>query len=193
MYLTHIFKNRNIWLLAFSCVVISVVRVTFQDWGKLYLSEHGNVLSISFDRGWLLTLGGLLGILAAGWFSDKFSCDNRCRANILFHLGLIALLLVFWLVPGDVIVSWYLYLMVSVSFFSLGAQLLIFIAAVELSDRKVAGIVAGLIILIAGTGPIFSNVLIGEVVQNIGWNYFFVALCGCMVLSAIAQWFCKDS
>jgi len=105
--------------------------------------------------------------------------------NAIFNLGAVFLLLVFWLIPADLIAPCYPYLLFGASFLSFGSLLLIFMSAVELSPKKLTGTVAGFIMLFAYIGLTLSNILIGILIQNIGWNYFFAALSGSVLLSTL--------
>jgi len=182
----HIFKNRYIWLLAFSCALIAMIRITIIDWGVLYLSELGpSIILKSSNYRLPLQMGGMVGVLIAGLCSDRFFHGIRRQTNVVFTLGTGFLLLSFWLIPADLIALCYVPLVFVVGFFSFGAQMLIFLTAVELSPKKLTGAVAGFIMLFAYIGSTVSNILIGTLIQNVGWNYFFAVLCGSVLLSTL--------
>jgi sugar phosphate permease len=113
--ISRIFKYPYIWLLAYSCFVISMVRTNIIDWKMLYLQDL-KATHYSF----LCSLWIILEILIAGWCSDKIFCGRRWKTNLLFHLGMIFLLLAFWFIPTDILSYWYGRLLAGMSFFIYG-------------------------------------------------------------------------
>ncbi|CAL7963311.1 membrane hypothetical protein [Gammaproteobacteria bacterium] len=157
-FFNYIFKNKYIWLLTFSCIVIAIVKTTALNWSQLYLSELWSVPPKT-ENYWLFAVT-LLGFLIAGWCSDKFY--RPWMANVLFHLGMFLLLLALWLIPIVDIVHWHGYLVYGIYFFTFGLQILIFIATVELSHKKTRGTAVGFIMLIFFAAPGLSNRLLSK-------------------------------
>jgi OPA family sugar phosphate sensor protein UhpC-like MFS transporter len=68
--LKYIVRNKYIWLLAISYVLIYVVRTALNDWGAVYLNERGASIVSADTAMAFFEIGGFLGSLAAGWMSD---------------------------------------------------------------------------------------------------------------------------
>ncbi len=65
----YVLSNKYIWLLAFSYVLVYIVRTAINDWGgNLYLTEqHGYNLTTANTTLSLFEVGGFVGSLVAGW------------------------------------------------------------------------------------------------------------------------------
>lgn len=139
----YIVKYSYIWLLIFSCIVIATVKITMINWSHQYLSEFWKIPPET-NSYWLF-IGMLLGFLVAGWCSDKFFCGMRWKTNVLFHFGMFFLLLVFWLIPANIAVLWYSYLMHGICFFIYGIQALIFLQLLSYRIKRHAALLQDLL------------------------------------------------
>ena len=80
-----VFGNPLIWILAVSNFCIYVVRFTILDWGTTFLTQFkgmeisaaGTVVAVSE------LFGGILGMLVAGWFTDKFMHSKAHRTCLI--------------------------------------------------------------------------------------------------------------
>ncbi|MCV5943291.1 MFS transporter family glucose-6-phosphate receptor UhpC, partial [Escherichia coli] len=76
---------KYIWLLAFSYVLVYIVRTAINDWGNLYLTEQHHYSLINANAALsMFEIGGFVGSLVAGWGSDKLFGGNRGPMNLLF-------------------------------------------------------------------------------------------------------------
>lgn len=181
----YVLKNPYIWLLAFAGFFIYIIRQAFNDWTQLYLIQDKGYDQLS--GGFSLTLfemGGLVGSLFAGWFSDRFTKGRRGPVNILFSLGLLGSTLFFWLAPWHVSFADYLSVFM-IGFFVFGPQMLIGLAAAELSHKKAAATATGLVGLVSYIGAAISGYPLGKIADVWGWDGFFVATSSCCVLATI--------
>ncbi len=180
--LEHVLKNKYIWFLAFAYFFVYVIRTVINDWGLVYLYEcksfswiEAGSCIFSFE------VGGFFGCLAAGWLSDKIFQGRRGPINVIFGFFVIASVLALWYTPiGGVIFA--SAAMFAVGFFIFGPQMLVGVAAAELSHKKAAGTATGFIGWFAYVGAATAGFPFAKITQDYGWGMFFVVLGVCSVL-----------
>lgn len=180
----YVLKNRYIWILAISYVLIYVVRTAVNDWTALFLSERGNSMIRSGTIVSFFEVGGFFGSLVAGWASDKIFAGRRGPINVLFSAGIILSLVAFWFSPHNSFVINAACLF-AIGFLVFGPQMLIGVAAAELSHRQAAGTSTGFVGLFAYLGAALSGLPVSYVIQNIGWGGFFVTLGICSLVTVL--------
>ncbi len=181
----YVLKNSYIWLLAFAYFFVYVVRVALNDWTHLYLIESkGFTLGMaSFCLIWF-EVGGFLGSLSAGWLSDKVFDGKRGPVNVLFTLGVASVIGLLWAVPaGNVLLASSCMFLTGFTVF--GPQMLIGMAAAEISHKKAAGTATGFAGWFAYFGAAAAGYPLSKVAQDIGWNGFFGALAVCSVCATL--------
>lgn len=181
----YVLKNRFIWILAASYFFIYIVRTAINDWSVLFLVETKgySLLAAGACVCWF-EVGGILGSLVAGWASDKLFRGCRGPVNVLFSLGVIFATAALWISPIhkpllDSII------MFIIGFLVFGPQMLIGMAAAELSSKKAAGSSTGFVGLFAYLGAASAGYPLGKMTQEWGWQGFFLALGACGVLSVL--------
>lgn len=187
----HVLKNYYIWLLCASSFFLYVVRTGVNDWTSFYLieakqySKFGATGSVS-----LFEIGGLLGSLVAGWSSDYFFGARRGPVNAIFGMGIFLAIGLFWLAPQNnpLIDSCAIFLL---GFSIFGPQMLIGVAAAELSHKKAAATSTGFIGWFGYIGAAVAGYPLGAITQHYGWSGFFIfiAICSiCNVLLLLPFW-----
>lgn len=183
--INYVFKNPYIWLLAISYFFVYAVREGVNHWTALFLVESkgysniGAPLVVS-----LFEVGGFVGCLAAGWSSDKFFGGKRGPINVLFAAGMFLSIGLFWFVPAgftlmDSIVMFF------VGFTIFGPQMMIGLAAAELTHKKAVGSSNGFLGFIAYCGAAFAGYPLGFITESWGWDGFYWALLCCCVISTL--------
>jgi len=176
----HVIKNPFIWILAFSYFFVYIIRQAVNDWTVLYLVEAKNYTQLG-SGGIVMwfEVGGFFGSLAAGWASDKIFQGRRGPINILFCLFISLAIAVFAWAPVSSVLFDSLMLFV-IGFLIFGPQMLIGMAAAELSHKKAAATASGFTGTWAYAGAAVAGYPLGLVIQSFGWEgYFFVlTLCG---------------
>ncbi len=181
----YVLNNGYIWLLAIAYFFVYLIRGAINDWAALYLMEtRGYSLVLASGSIVWFEVGGLVGSLAAGWFSDKIFKGKRGPVNVLFSIGALFALLGLWILPWNSLVTDYLLIFVS-GFFIFGPQMLIGIAAAELSHKKAAGSATGFIGWVAYVGMAFAGYPLGKVMEVSGWEGCFITLLGAAVISIV--------
>ena len=126
----HVFRNPLIWILGFANFFVYIVRFSVLDWGPSLLSQSKGV-SMS-HAGWLVAMfeiAGIVGMLFAGWATDKWLRGRAHRTCVFCMAGAALFVFLFWQLPADAPV-WLLFLTLCAAGFCIyGPQALIGIAA----------------------------------------------------------------
>jgi len=172
----YVLSNKYIWILACSYFFVYMIRQGINDWGMLYLCEvkgYSKIFAssciVSFE------VGGVCGSLAAGWASDHIFKGKRGPINVLFSLGVIFAIVALWASPNGAEILDTILLFV-IGFLIFGPQMLIGMAAAELSHKKAAGSASGFVGWIAYLGAAIAGYPLSLVTQVWGWEAFFITL-----------------
>jgi len=190
-----VLKNKYIWMLSIAYFFVYVVRTGFNDWTALFLHEQkGYSLLAANGYTSLFEAGGFFGSLCAGWASDRIFAAKRGPVNVLFALGMLVTAFLFWFVPEG-----YPWLDSSaifmIGFMVFGPQMLIGVAAAELSHKKAAATSTGFAGCFAYMGAACAGYPLGKITQDLGWDGFFLAMIVCCVVSIVLLvplWGVKD-
>lgn len=182
---------RMLWFLLFSAVPVAFILTSTSTWAPLFLLEKGVLIPMSntFLFFWNICLS--LGLLVLCWVVDKIFCKSRWLATIFFQVGLIILLLFFWLCSNIFTSNIYLYFMSGVIAFTLGAVISIFIVVMELVSRKALATTIGSAFIFVYFLHKGSIVLSGMLIDGLGWNGYFTTVFLTGVLANLALWFCR--
>lgn len=183
--LEFVLKNKFIWILAISYFFVYIVRTGVNDWTALFLLEEKGYSRIGANGCVsLFEVGGFFGSLAAGWSSDKIFSARRGPVNVIFAVLALLSILCFWAIPGG-----YPFLdsalMFCVGFAIFGPQMLIGVAAAELSHKKAAATSTGFVGCFAYFGAAMAGYPLGKVTQDLGWEGFFWMMAACCLASII--------
>lgn len=189
----YVLKNKFIWMLAAANLCVYVVRSAVNTWSIVFLMDPETRGHSIFVASWgyaVFELGGFCGSLAAGWMSDYLFGARRGPVNALFSVGMLASVGALWFLPGALL--WRdLMLFFSIGFFVFGPQMLIGVAAAELSHKKAVATATGFIGWIAYLGSAMAGGPLGQVVDRWGWEGFFITITVgslCAVLVLIPLW-----
>ena len=176
----YVFFNRYLWILALSYVLIYVTRTAINDWGAVYLTAQGYSMKDSIACLSFFEIGGFFGSLAAGWMSDSLFSGMRGQTNTLFSMLTIFAVMLLWLIPGN---TFFLHAacIFLIGFAVFGPQMLIGVAAAELSHKSASGASTGFIGLFAYLGAALSGYPIGVILKHLSWGGFFVTLTLCAI------------
>lgn len=180
-----VLKNKFMWVLAVAYFFIYIIRTAINDWTQLYLVEtkayslvEAGICVSCFD------IGGIFGSLSAGWLSDRIFSGKRGPVNVLFSFCVIFAVAALWFSPpGFVILDSALIFITG--FLIFGPQMLIGMAAAELSSKKAAGAATGFVGLLAYFGAAFAGYPLGKITDLWGWQGFFIALGLCGAISVL--------
>lgn len=190
----YVLNNKWVWLLAIASFFVYIVRMAINDWSALFLIETKNYSMIKANSCVaLFEIGGLFGMLVAGWLSDKLTNGRRGPMNVFFSLGMALTVVLLWLYPG---INFAIdgTILFSIGFFLFGPQMLIGLAAAELSHKKAAGTASGFAGWFAYFGAAAAGYPLGKAATVLGWSGYFVILIGCAALTVfffLPMWWVK--
>ena len=180
---TYVLNNKWVWMLAIASFFVYIVRMAINDWSALYLIETKQYSMIQANACVsLFEIGGLFGMLVAGWLSDKINAGRRGPMNVVFSLGMLLAVVCLWLFPNAS--GWVdSVALFTIGFFLFGPQMMIGLAAAELSHKKAAGTASGFAGWFAYFGAAAAGYPLGKIAQDYGWNGFFMILAACGVVT----------
>jgi len=173
LFFKHVVNNKYIWLLCFSYVAVYVVRTAINDWAAVYLVKNGYTVQTADYCVAFFEIGGFFGSLVAGLCSDVIFKGMRGQTNVIYSVFVVGAVLLFWLVPGN---SFFIHAaaVFLIGFFIFGPQMLIGMAAAELSHIQAAGMSTGFIAIFGYLGAAVSGMPVGYTINSYGWNGFFI-------------------
>jgi sugar phosphate permease len=191
----NVLKNPFIWCLAITYFFIYVVRQGVTSWLVFYmLQEKGATDAAQAAIGVSgLELGGLLGSLVAGRWSDWLISrsdetvgivGNRVRVVMAYTVGIAAALATFQAVPATMqALQWVNVFMIG--FFLYGPQMLIGLCGAELVGQQSVGASEGFLGWVAYLGAANAGIPLSIIVTECGWSTYFMTLmaaCGFALL-----------
>ncbi len=173
----NVFCSPAIWMLGFCNFAINAVRSLVADWGPTLLQEAKGCSAA--DAGTVIMLfefAGIVGMLFAGWVTDKFF-GGRAPRLCVFLMALTALALVaFWILPSSIAASAAL---VAAGFLLYGPQALTGVTATNLATKSLTGTAIGFISLFSYVGVSVSGKVCGTLAQSFGgWSVPVYAMAG---------------
>ena len=154
------------------------------DWGPKFLQEARGLTSA--DAGWTVAvfeIFGILGMLAAGWATDRFFGGRAHRTCVFCMLGAALFMTVFYLLPVSIPMPVLVCVLAMAGFFIYGPQALIGIAAANQATKSAAATANGLTGIFGYASVFVSGLGIGAMVDWInritpghGWNYVFLLM-----------------
>jgi OPA family sugar phosphate sensor protein UhpC-like MFS transporter len=184
LFFQYVLKNKLIWVLGVAYFFVYILRTAIGDWGVLFLVEEKGYTQLKAGTTvGCFEVGGILGSLVAGWASDLVFGGRRGPVNVIFSLAAALVLCFIWFISGNFLVDSVLFFLMG--FFVFGPQMLIGMAAAELSHKKAAGTATGFVGWIAYLGAATAGYPLGILTQKMGWEGFFGALVLCGAISAL--------
>ena len=180
----YVLNNKYIWFMASASGFVYLVRYGVLDWFPLYLKEHkaynieeaGAAFALSE---WLAIPGTIL----VGWLSDKLFKGRRAPMCIICMCGVAIAILVYWLSNSKIAIN---VAVASIGFLIYGPLMLIGVAAIDYVPKEAAGATGGFVGLFGYLfGTVSANLLVGAIVDVVGWNGSFVLLLASCMLAIL--------
>ncbi len=172
----QIFSNPYIWWISLANFFVYFLRFAVLDWGPTLLKE---MKGFSLQHaGWMVAgfeVAGLIGMLLAGWATDRFFRGRGARVCVFCMIGASLALFAFWKVPTSSPLP-AAALLGAAGFFIYGPQALIGIIAANLATKRAAATAAGFTGLFGYASTVLSGWGLGWLVQASGWDTAFGAL-----------------
>eukprot|EP00803_Ostreobium_quekettii_P006103 evm.model.scf_363.4 EVM.evm.TU.scf_363.4 scf_363:31311-36976(+) len=191
LLIQNVLKNPYIWGMALTYFFIYVIRQGVTSWFVFYLITAKGVgdAGSAAVRVSGMELGGLVGSLIAGRFSDwmilhakpgQGAVGKRVQVVMMYTLGVAVALFSFWSLPGNL--PWLQWINVfMVGFFLYGPQMLIGLCGAELVGPESVGASEGFLGWVAYLGAANAGIPLSILVKSFGWSYYFgalIAACG---------------
>ena len=173
-----VFMNPYIWILAFANFFVYIIRYAVLDWGPTLLGEWKGIAV--HHAGWMVAgfeISGILGMLVAGWLTDKFFGGRGPRVCVFYMAMATVFVFTFWQMSEPPMWLATLVLM-GAGFCIYGPQALIGIAASNIATKRAAGTAAGFTGLFGYASTLISGWGLGMLADKLGWSYTFGVLVG---------------
>lgn len=186
----NVYRNKWIWILGIANFFVYIVRFAVLDWGPTFLKEaHGMSLS---HAGWTVAvfeIFGILGMLVAGWVTDKYLKGMAHRTCVYCMVGVAVFMTIFFYLPNSA-PSWVMiFTLAMAGFFIYGPQALIGIAAANQATNRAAATANGLTGLFGYASGIVSGFGVGFMVDAVnkvdpgkGWDFVFIGMIGMAII-----------
>ncbi|MGH8721297.1 MAG: MFS transporter, partial [Burkholderiales bacterium] len=163
------------------------LRYALDSWSALILGEHFGLsasfaayFSTAFD--WV----GFLGVLAAGYWSDRIPGARRAPVIFWMTCGCLAATTAMWMF-GLTSPVLFVILLGVVGFMAMGPDSLLSGAgAMDVGSRRQAAVAAGVINGLGSIGPIVQEPVIGWLKQTQGLKPVFALLVGIILVTTVA-------
>ena len=192
-----VFRNPIIWVLAVTDLFVYVVRFAILDWGPTFLQDREVPLSPEL-AGWTLAIfeiAGCVGMLCAGWVSDKFF-DGKSHRMCVIEMFLVAICMaILQFIPSDTSSVSVLILLALSGFFLYGPQALLGVVATKQATKKAASSAVGLIGFMSYLSVIITGAGLGWFSDTFGWDYLFILMAGFALVGGLivtTLWNIKD-
>ena len=184
----HVFRNPRVWTIAVADFFVYTVRFAALDWGIVLLMEtkglslaQATTLCFVFE-----IVGGNLGMVVAGWVTDRFFGSCSHRTSVFCLLGAALAILAFWAVPPSAPLAVKLVPFLFIGFFIYGPQALLGIATTQQATPRAAGVAGGFVGVFSYASTVLSGVGFGYIAQRWGWNVAYVTVVVAALLGAMA-------
>jgi MFS transporter, OPA family, sugar phosphate sensor protein UhpC len=176
----------TIFLMGGCYFAFKFLRYALDSWGPLAIEElfgtdatTAGYISTTFD--WV----GFVGVLTAGWMSDRFYGGRRYQTILLMTVGM--LLAFVFLASVGMSSLWLFAIGLSLCGFMLMGpdSLLSGVGAIDIGGRRGAIVAAGIINGTGSIGPIFQEEIIGWVLDNFGYRASLNLLAGMALLAVL--------
>jgi len=181
----NVFLSPIVWILALTDLFIYVVRFAVLDWGPSMLQEMGLSASLS---GWTVAIfevAGCLGMMFAGFVSDKFF-HSRSQRVCAIEMSLVAICLVGLHFIQDMHSPvLFLIVLALAGFFLYGPQALMGVIASNEVSKKSASAAVGIIGFMSYFSTLITGYPLGLFADKFGWHPIFVLMGGFSVVGMI--------
>ena len=183
--LHNVLNNKYVWFTAFGNCFLYVARYGALIWAPTYISQAKGV---SITKAGMITalfeMMGILGMLSAGWISDRLFDARRGPIMAIYMFFLSFSLYLFWISPPGRPLLFTALLGIS-GFLVYGPLMLVSVAAINFAGKKAAATAAGFTGLWGYLGATASGIGIGWAAENFGWHIGFSLILGAGIMSSI--------
>ena len=181
-----VIRNPTIWLFATSYFFVKIIRYVLLFWLPYYLSTTfgwstlaAGGISTAFE------VGGVIGVVAIGWLSDRTPRLGRAglAAVWLFGLVLACGAYVLW-GSGGKLANFALIALIGAMLFG-PDSILCGAAAMDAGGPRAAAMATGFVNGVGSLGPILQGLLVPPLAKHYGWQALFPTLVGLALCAAL--------
>jgi OPA family sugar phosphate sensor protein UhpC-like MFS transporter len=183
--IAEVLASPRIWTLAFAYFSVKLTRYVFIFWGPKYVNEClGSSSYESAMTAAALPVGGMVGVIATGYISDKLFGSRRAPVAVLSLLATAGILL---LGMNPIHNVWAM----AIFFFAIGAflfgpdSLISSTAAIDFGTKRGAGTATGFINGIGSIGGVLGGYLPGKITTEGDWSPIFILMFISLIGSAV--------
>ena len=180
LFVDYVLKNKLLWLVALSNVMVYLVRYGVGDWAPTYLQDKGIMTAAESKVAFSVhNIVGAVGTIFCGWATSRIFKGRCAPMNVICMLLCLFGVLLYWMVGAGVFemspstqkVLIYVALCI-IGFFIYGPVALTGVQALGLVPKNAAGTAAGFVGLFGYFlgDAMCSKILVGGVVTNAGWD-----------------------
>ena len=179
-----VFRNPKVWTIAIADFFVYTVRFAALDWGIVLLMEtKGLSLAQATTLCFMFELvGGNLGMVVAGWATDRFFGGCAHRTSVLCMAGAAVAIAAFWMMPQACPLVAKLLPFMMIGFFIYGPQALLGVATTQQATPRAAGVAGGFVGIFPYASTILSGIGFGFVAQRWGWNAAYATILAAAVV-----------
>ncbi|MBR2352042.1 MAG: MFS transporter [Alistipes sp.] len=184
----HVWKNPVIWALAVADFFVYVIRFAVLDWGPTFLREHcGMSAEWAGITVFVFEIFGVIGMLIAGWASDKLFNGRSARTCLICMVGaLVSIIGFIGLQKAGADPVLLLFVLALAGAFIYGPQALIGVISSNHATRKGSATALGIIGFVSYVSVLVSGWGFGLIADSeYGWNGVFVAMVVMAVIGAL--------
>ncbi len=184
----HVWQNPIIWALAVADFFVYVIRFAVLDWGPTFLREHcGMTPEWAGITVFVFEIFGVIGMLIAGWASDKLFNGRSARTCLICMIGtLVSVLGFIGLQKAGASPVVLLFVLALAGAFIYGPQALIGVISSNHATRKGSATALGIIGFVSYVSVLVSGWGFGLIADSkYGWNGVFVAMVVMAVIGAV--------
>lgn len=180
-----VLASPRIWTLAMAYFSIKLVRYAFICWGPNYVADsiHGGALASTATAA-AMPIGGLVGVIGAGYISDKLFQARRAPVAILSLLAAATVMLAGFGHINNVWVMATFFFLVGVFLFG-PDSMISSTASIDYGTKRGAGTAVGFVNGIGSIGGILGGWLPGKITTGDNWTTLFVVMLIGLLASAV--------
>lgn len=176
-----VFHNPVIWALALADFFVYIIRFAVLDWGPTFLKESCGLPTVWAGATVIIFEAlGVIGMLIAGWFTDKVMGGRGARTCVFCMIGATVSILAFCMITPDperpIISIIQLCMLAVAGMFIYGPQALIGVIASNQATRRAASTANGVIGFVSYISVAVSGIGFGFISDHFGWQWVFVSM-----------------
>jgi OPA family sugar phosphate sensor protein UhpC-like MFS transporter len=183
--IAEVLTTSTIWMLAIAYFSVKLVRYVFIFWGPKYAEESLSTGPwVSLMTAAVFPIGGLVGVVGAGYISDKLFQSRRAPWTIISLLALAGLMLLGLKPIHSTWVMACFFFMSGVLLFGPDA-LISSTAAIDFGTKRGAGTAVGVINGVGSIGGILGGYLPSKITTGSNWTPLFAVFLVALLASAL--------